>query len=65
MVKLKTCPFCGGEMVMRYSSKHDEFMFYHKTAFTGCKFVTPFEVVRQVGIETLDEASKVWNKRCE
>lgn len=62
MEKLKPCPFCGGEVVLSYSSKGN-YAFRHKM-YGVCPFeeidlwVTPIHDVR-----SLADAKREWNKR--
>lgn len=62
MIKLKPCPFCGGEVMLSYSSK-GYFEFRHK--MYG---VCPFNEFR-IWIEPIkdvacfEDAAEAWNRR--
>lgn len=61
--ELKPCPFCGGEVVLSYSSKGN-FHFRHRTN-GECMF---FEFVCNItpnGVGCLAEAAEAWNRRTE
>ena len=63
MERLKPCPFCGGEVLLSYSSKGN-FHFRHK-AYGRCMF---FEFVCHItpkGVGCLAEAAEAWNRREE
>lgn len=63
MEKLKPCPFCGGEVVLSYSSK-GTFNFRHRK-YGACMF---FEFVCDItpkGVGCLAKAAEEWNKRAK
>ena len=65
--KLLPCPFCGGEVTLKYSSRTKTFVVGHKYMADACrcKIVQPFEIVEQLGIESLADARAVWNRRAK
>ena len=63
MEKLKPCPFCGGEVILSYSSK-GSFHFRHR-AYDGCMFFEFMSYITPNGCGSLAEAAEAWNKRAE
>lgn len=64
-IKLKECPFCGGEAELVYSNDN------HKQPYIRCKFGVmqnpkcSASRMYQWDYETEEEAIKAWNKRTE
>ncbi len=63
MEKLKPCPFCGGEVVLSYSSRGN-FHFQHRTIGVCMfwEFVCP---ITPNGPGCLAEAAEAWNRRAK
>ena len=59
-IKLKPCPFCGGEVSLMYNSL-GIYTFYHGYGYDDC----PFQdiVLEDDDISTLGEAADAWNRR--
>lgn len=56
MSRLKKCPFCGGEAMLR-SWTHEDGIYYT----VEC----PKCYVDMGEYETIEEITKAWNRRCE
>ena len=71
MEKLKSCPFCGGEVYIYYSSRDNSFYAVHKQMKPNCILLTPMIISRsqfELGVEKLDclaDAERLWNRRVE
>lgn len=61
-LKLKPCPFCGGEMNISCSSRIRRFTISHRN-LRNCHFYS-FEIDWQT-VGSLAEAIKAWNRRAD
>ena len=61
MDNLKPCPFCGGEVSIKYISDDNCFCIWHKDD-TRCRFLEPFWIDGQYA-KSLNDARSTWNMR--
>lgn len=60
--KLKPCPFCGGEAVLRYIKPHTHYI-VDMPDYGGGAFIECTECTCGISAETEDGAIKAWNTR--
>lgn len=63
MNDLRSCPFCGQEMMIGYSSAKHAFLFWHKDNPQKCAFYR-FEIMDKDAY-CLEDAIEKWNRRAE
>ena len=63
-IKLKPCPFCGGEAIMmRLESLETGFVSYYVSHSEP--FKCAYEIKQQSASETMQEAANKWNRRAD
>lgn len=61
-MKLKKCPFCGGEAEINICTFTDEYIvFYPRCKDRNCIA----NIIHGVGSKTKEEAAEKWNRRAE
>lgn len=62
-IKLKPCPFCGGEaIIMRLESLETGFVSYY---ISHREFNCAYEIKQQSASQTMQEAANKWNRRAD
>lgn len=63
-IKLKPCPFCGGEaIIMRLESLETGFVSYYVSH--SDMFNCAYEIRQQSASRTMQEAANKWNRRAD
>ena len=59
--KLKPCPFCGGDVMIYYSSMTKGFYVTHRNGYESCFLITP--ALMHGDFKSLQDAHDAWNRR--